>query len=401
VSKGIVGRNSFLRGLVIALIFGLLCISAFAAGFMHGQSQPPQVSADERLLLVWEAWSYVERYFYGPTPESKELIYGAIDGALETLGDPYTRLVRPVAHEIEKDRLRGHFGGIGAYVYEDVAGLHLRPLPDTPAEKAGVEDGDRLLAIDSLRLPEGATVELAVSWIRGPVGTTVKIDVYRPSTQENLTFLIERAEIAQPTVEWRLLTDCEPPVGYIRIILFSERTPAEVQRALASVRRDGARSLVLDLRGNPGGLLESAIEVSSRFLERGIVVYEVLADGTERRYAVRPRVRASEPVVVLVDESTASAAEILAGALQDHGRAQLVGERTRGKGSVQLAYELSDGSSVHVTSAVWLIPNREEINGVGLVPDHAVENSEADRDLALERGLQVLGPIAKVKEASQ
>ncbi|NPV09059.1 MAG: PDZ domain-containing protein [Anaerolineae bacterium] len=379
------------RRWAMACMAMVVVATGFLAGFSVSWLRQPEVRADTGIPLVWEVWGYVERYFYGQVPDDRELVYGAIDGALETLKDPYTRLVRPVAHTIERDRLRGAFGGVGAWVYEMEGLLYLRPLPDTPADRAGVKDGDRLLAVDGVELPEGATVDLAVSWIRGPVGTSVTLSVYRPETGTTLEFTVERAEIPQPSVEYMLLEDTEPPVGYVKIVLFSERTPAEVQRALASVRHDGAAMLVLDLRGNPGGLLESAVEVSSRFLRSGAVVYEVDAAGNERRFSVRPRVTVSEPLVVLVDEGTASAAEILAGALQDQGRALLVGRTTRGKGSVQLAYELSDGSSLHVTASVWLTPDRRKIDGVGLEPDVVVEGMASDEDAILNEGLELLG----------
>lgn len=378
------------RGWAITLMAVLIAVSGFLAGFTATWLRQPEAKADTGLSLVWEVWGYVDRYFYGTVPEDTELVYGAVDGALETLGDPYTRLVRPVAHAIERDQLRGAFGGVGAYVYEIEGLLYLRPLPDTPADKAGLMEGDRLVAVDGRDLPEGATVDLAVSWIRGPAGTVVTLTVYRPETGATLEFSIERAEIPQPTVEYAVLEDTEPTVGYIQIVLFGERTAEELQRALTSVRHDGAEVLVLDLRGNPGGLLDSAIEVASRFLRSGVVVYEVDAEGNEQRFSVRPRVAVSEPLVVLVDESTASAAEIVAGALQDLGRAQLVGRVTRGKGSVQLAYELSDGSSLHVTSAVWLTPQRRQINGVGLGPDVLVEENGAE-DVVLQEALNLLG----------
>ncbi|MGI6207497.1 MAG: S41 family peptidase [Anaerolineae bacterium] len=369
----------------------VIASTGFLAGFTATWMRQPEAVADTGLSLVWEVWGYVERYFYGTVPPDTELVYGVIDGALETLNDPYTRLVRPVDHTIERDRLRGAFGGVGAYVYDVEGLLYLRPLPDTPADEAGIQDGDRLLAVDGEPLPDGATTDLAVSLIRGPVGTTVTLTVERG--EETLDFTLERAEIPQPTVEYSLLEGTEPLVGYVRIALFSERTPEELQRALASVRHDGAAVLVLDLRGNPGGLLESAVEVASRFLTRGTVVYEVDADGNERRFSVRPRVSVSEPMVILVDEGTASAAEIVAGALQDHERAEIVGRVTRGKGSVQLAYELRDGSSLHVTSAVWLTPDRRQINEVGLEPDVLVEEDPegAYQDAILHRGLELLG----------
>ncbi|MHB0875848.1 MAG: S41 family peptidase [Anaerolineae bacterium] len=382
-----------IAGLLVAV---LITASGFLVGFGYTWTRTPRHAAGNPvdLDLLWEAWGHVQQYFYGPTPAGDILTYGAIDGALETLGDPYTRLVRPVASEIEQDTLRGSFGGIGAYVYEEEGVLYLRPLPDSAAERAGVLEGDRLVAVDDRPLPEGATVDQAVSSVRGPIGEAVSVTVYRPATGEELTFSIVREEVTQPTVEWEVLGDYDRPVGYLRITLFGERTADELQRALASVRQGGAEVLVLDLRGNPGGLLEAAVEVTSRFVGRGVVLYEVDAQGDERTYTVRPRVRVEEPMVILVDGNTASASEIVAGALQDHERARLVGATTHGKGSVQFSYALSDGSSLHVTSALWLTPNRREINGVGLAPDIAVEPVEGE-DATLAAGLQALG-VAKV-----
>jgi carboxyl-terminal processing protease len=373
------------------LLFGL---SAFLVGFGYTWFRAPRLEESGNpvnLGLVWETWGYVERYFYGATPEASLLTYGAIEGALETLDDPYTRLVRPQPNELEQDRLRGRFGGIGAYVYQDEEGIYLRPLPGSPAELAGVAEGDRITAVDGEALAVDITVDEVVALIRGPIGTSVRIGVHRASSGEDLEFDIERQEIAQPTVEWRIIEGYDPPVGYVKITLFAESTAEELQRALASVRRDGARLLVLDLRGNPGGLLESGVEVASRFLRQGVVLYEVNARGEERSYPVRPRVRVTEPLVVLVDGGTASASEIVAGALQDHGRATLVGTQTRGKGSVQLAYGLSDGSSLHVTADLWYTPDHKEINHIGLAPDEVVEPQEGGADVVLERGLELLG----------
>ena len=381
------------RVVAMGLVAVLIAASGFLVGFGYTWARTPKYAAGNPvdLSMFWQAWGYVQRHFYGPTPSGSALTYGAIDGALETLGDPYTRLVRPVASEIEQDTLRGSFGGIGAYVYEDEGDVCLRPLADSPAEKAGVLEGDRLVAVDDRVLPEGTTVDQAVSWVRGPIGEAVRVGIYRPATAEELTFSIVREEVTQPTVEWRVLESYQPTVGYVRISLFSERTADELQRALASIRRDGAEVIVLDLRSNPGGLLEAAVEVTSRFIGRGVVLYEVDANGDERTYTVRPRVRADEPLVVLTNGDTASASEIVAGALQDHERALLVGTTTHGKGSVQFSYVLSDGSSLHVTSALWLTPNQREINGVGLTPDVIVEPTEGEEDAILAAGLQVLG----------
>ncbi len=388
------------RGWAAAVIAVTVAATSFAAGFLSTFVRQPQAEADTGLTLIWETWGYVERYFYGEMPEDDALVYGMIDGALDSLGDPYTRLVRPVANSLDQDRLRGVFGGIGATVYACDGGLCLRPLPDTPASRAGILEGDRLVAVDGKPLPEGADVALASSRLRGEVGTRVVVSVVRPSSGKTLRFPLTRTEVPEPSVEYRMLDIPAPLVGYVRISLFGERTAAELQRAVATLRQQKAEAFVLDLRGNPGGLLEAAVEVSSRFLRRGVVVYEVDAEGAEKRFSVRPRVVVEEPLVVLVDEDTASAAEIVAGALQDQGRSVLVGRATRGKGSVQLAYQLSDGSSLHVTASLWLTPERRQINGVGLEPDVVVEAAAGDQDEVLEAGLEVLREEASPTEAA-
>lgn len=384
------GKSFMSRGWAAAVIAVTVAATSFAAGFLSTFVRQPQAQADTGLTLIWETWAYVERYFYGDMPEDDELVYGMIDGALDSLADPYTRLVRPMANSLDQDRLRGVFGGIGVTVYECGEGLCLRPLPETPASKAGISEGDRLIAVDGKPLPDDADIALANTWLRGEVGSRVVVSVLRPASGRTLRFPLTRTDVPEPSVEYRLLEGAAPAVGYVRITLFGEKTATELQRALAFLRQQGAEALVLDLRGNPGGLLEAAVEVSSRFLRRGVVVYEVDAGGDEKRFSVRPRLAVDEPLVVLVDEGTASAAEIVAGALQDQGRALLVGRTTRGKGSVQLAYQLSDGSSLHVTASLWLTPERRQINGVGLEPDVTVEGVAGDADSVLEAGLELL-----------
>ncbi|MFN2166337.1 MAG: S41 family peptidase, partial [Anaerolineae bacterium] len=209
-----------------------------------------------------------------------------------------------------------------------------------------------------------------------------------------------RERIETPTVEWRMLEEA-PETGYVTIHLFGERTPTELDRALAGLRGQGASQLVLDLRHNPGGLLDGAVAVASRFLNDGVVLFERKSDGTEETYHVSNAERVSDwPMVVLVDGATASAAEIVAGALQDRTRASLVGEKTFGKGSVQLVHDLSDGSSIHVTVAHWLTPNGHEINGVGLTPDLEVAHEDG-RDAPLEEAVRLFSSQAMEKQASQ
>ena len=234
------------------------------------------------------------------------------------------------------------------------------------------------------------TADDVVNLIRGPIGEPVDLQVGREDVADTLTFSVVRERIETPSVEWRALEQ-NPQIGYIAIRQFTERTAEELDRALKDLEQQNVQQLVVDLRHNSGGLLQSAIDVTSRFLNDGVVLYERKNDGTEETYRVADAKRSPNwPMAILVDGATASASEILAGALQDRSRGELVGEKTYGKGSVQLVYDLSDGSSIHVTVARWLTPNGHEINGVGLVPDVAVAHDD-NRDAPLDEAIRLLG----------
>lgn len=323
--------------------------------------------------------------FYGELPQDQEATYGAIRGSLATLEDPYTIFVEPQPRALEKADLEGQFGGIGAFVFRDDAGrVLLDPMIDSPAERAGLQRGDALIKIDDTPIrPEMSTDEI-VLLIRGDVGSTVTLTLERAGAAEPVVLTIERAIIESPSVEWRVLEE-DPAIGYIKISRFSARTGRELRRALTDLTDQGATQLIVDLRSNGGGLLDAAIEVTSEFLREGVVLYEDRRDNSEQTYQVQGGGKAlDQPLVVLVNAGTASASEIVAGALQDYQRATLIGEHTFGKGSVQLVYDLSDSSSLHVTVAKWLTPNRRQIDGQGLFPDIEVLFSESDHANGLD-----------------
>ncbi|MCS6843164.1 MAG: S41 family peptidase [Caldilineales bacterium] len=392
------------RSLLYVLLIVATIAVAFGAGFvthglLSGNLQPlgailgPSPSsgdAADGFGVFWEAWHILEKSFYGPQPSVTDRTYGALRGMVQTYNDPYTVFVEPQPRQREREDLKGEFGGIGAYISQDDQGnFRLKPMADLAAEKAGIRDGDILRAVDGSPVAPTMTVDDVVAKIRGPIGTDVRLEVFRESTGETLTFVVTRQRVETPSVEWRMVENA-PGVGLVAIRMFSERTPSELDRALRELSAQGATRLILDLRHNPGGLLQSAVEVASRFLPDGVVLYERKSDGSETVYRVTGGVRAVDwPMTVLVDGATASAAEIVAGALQDRGRAALVGEKTFGKGSVQFVHDLSDGSSIHVTVAHWLTPNGHEINAVGLTPDYAVATAEG-RDAPLEEALRVL-----------
>ncbi len=414
----------FARRLILFAIGALLLLLTFALGYasyprLNGAPVASGAgSGDARpdLALFWEAWSLLDRDFFGESPPATEQLYGAIDGLAASFGDPYTFFVEPTPRQLERDDLRGRFGGVGANIEQTEAGYRLLPLPEQPAALAGVQAGDWLVAVDEEPISLEVALDAVVALVRGEPGSTVTLDVLRsesttadaseiPVEAEPLRFEITRAEIDLPSVEWRVLDWEElrassdersreipagdlPTIGYIQHSLFSERSAAEMRLALDELLNAGAERFLLDLRGNPGGLVDTAVAVADLWLDGGVILYEAQADGERETFEATAGAQTDAPLVVLVDGATASASEIVAGALQDRGRAVVVGEQTFGKGSVQLIYELADGSSLHVTNAQWLTPDEQPIQGQGLTPDEII--IQAGGDALLHGALRLL-----------
>lgn len=385
-----------LQILIIALVITGLVLGAFAAGagtawlLLRTTARGGEA---ETFSVFWEAWNLVEDHFLGDLPDGQHLAWGAIRGALDTLNDRHTVFLEPQPRQREKEDLSGRFGGIGAYVSADEDGsIVLDPMPGLAADLAGIQTGDVLIQVDDQVITAEMTVDQVVTLVRGEVGTLVRLTLRREGEEAPIMVEVARQEVPTPSLEWRMLEEAEG-VGYVRIMIFSDRSGSELQDALDALREAGMTHLVLDLRGNGGGLLGSAIDVASEFLDGGVVLYQVQKNGPEKTERARAGGRyTSGPLVVLVDGGTASASEIVAGALQDRERADLVGQETFGKGSVQSVFDLSDGSSVHITSAEWLTPDRHQITGQGLTPDVDVEISDQDReqrrDTQLERAIE-------------
>ncbi len=399
-----------LRNLFATVLLILLAVSAFVAGYftndfieMRRGEITVQTSDTAEFGLFWEAWGRIEDNFLGELPTNKELTYGAIQGSIALLGDPYTFFVEPVEREIERQSLQGTFGGIGATLSRPEEGgpIFLEPIPGNPAEQAGILSGDELLAVDGELITVEMTVQEVADRVRGEKGTVVVLTVLHPGESEAVDIEVERGDILIPSVTYRLLGENEQ-VGYIQLSRFSGESANEIETAVLDLQSQGATQLILDLRSNGGGLLDAAVEVADHFLEEGPILFQQSRGEEERLYEATAETLAPDiPLMVLVDGGTASSAEILAGALQDRGRALLVGSTpTFGKGSVQLVYDLSDGSSVHVTASRWLTPDRHQLDQQGLQPDVLVTVTQEDidngRDAVLNQAVLELQKIVQI-----
>ena len=387
-------RLSFRRAAGI-LFIGLLIEAAFVAGLLLAPTLlpvSPLKLGGNSTGLYGEAWDAAERSFYGQVPSETLRTYGAIRGMLQAFNDPYTSFFEPPATQQQSQQLAGKFGGIGSTVRREADGrIVLSPFPDRPAAQAGVLEGDVLVKVSGQAITPDMNFDAISQLLRGEVGTPVTIEVLRE--EQTLAFTITRAEISVPSVTWRVLSEA-PSIGYAAISIFAQPTKDELVRAIDDLRSKGATKLILDLRDNGGGLLDSGVDVASQFVE-GVVVIEARRTGGDREFQSSARGAARDlPLAVLVNGSTASASEIVAGAIQDRQRGQLIGDQTYGKGSVQNILPLSDGSSLHVTVAQWLTPNRRQITGKGLTPDVLVSRTPDDvtagRDPQLAKAIEEL-----------
>jgi carboxyl-terminal processing protease len=387
------GLALVLAGYLLGLVTAWIIISQPRVDLIAANLNPAYAS--RQIPLLWEVWSIVETDFIGEVPDSTTMTYGAIRGALGTLNDPYTTFIEPRQHQRQMEDLRGSFGGIGVTMRRDKDGyVLLSPMPDSPALRAGVQPGDVLISAAGAPITPAVSFEDITALVRGPVSSSVTIQVWRGDPPTTYSFTIVRQEIVLPSVTWRLVEE-QPEVGYIALSRFSDRSAGEIEQAIAELRAAGATRLILDLRDNGGGLRQAGVEVAGQFLQDGVVMYQWRKGGVEESFDVTGGGLATDlPLVVLVNHGTASAAEIVAGALQDHARARLIGEPTFGKGSVQHIYDLSDSSSLHVTTAEWLTPKRSRLSGQGLVPDVTVvrtpEDANTGRDVQLEAAIEAL-----------
>jgi carboxyl-terminal processing protease len=377
----------------------LVGLGAFVLGVSCGlrPASIPGVASDAQLeglppefARVSEVWSLLRReHVTGGQLDADALSAGAVRGMMLSLDDPYASFLDAKEYGVEQQDLRGFFEGIGAQVAMRNGRVSIiAPLPGGPAERAGIRPGDTILEING-QTTAGLTLLEAVSKIRGPKGTSVGLLVLHQAAEEPVPLSVERDVIKLDSVRLKMLPG---GVGHLRISEFSETTNDELKAALEEFRRQQGTGLVLDLRNNPGGLLNSVVDVASQFLDGGLVLYELDAHGQREDWEVRAGGRAKNvPTVVLINQYSASAAEVLSGALMDRQRATVIGATSYGKGSVNTLRRLQDGSGVYFTIAHWYTPNGTLIEGKGITPEVVVETPPTGtEDAQLDRALEVL-----------
>lgn len=352
----------------------------------------PAANQPSQFGVFWEAWNIIHKDFYGKIPDNKTITYAAIRGVLKTLGDDHTVFIEPKGTAQQNEQLRGDFEGIGATV-NLVNGqiVIVAPIPGSPAEQAGIKPGDIILKVGDKDVT-GLSLDETVALIRGPKGSKVSVTIQRAGQTNPLTFEITRNTIALPSVIAKMQ---ENNIGYVRLTVFGEKAKDEVSKSINDLKAQGAKAIIFDLRSNPGGYLQSAIDVASQFIKDGVVAYERGKNGEEQTFTASGNgVWTDLPLVVMIDKGSASASEIVSGAIQDRKRAILLGDTSYGKGSVQSVHELSDKSSIHVTIAEWLTPNKTQISGRGLTPDVQVsissDDAKAGNDTQLQAAIKYL-----------
>ncbi len=364
-------------------------------------NKEPPASVNVDFKLFWDTWDLLSReYLDKKQIDSQKLFYGAISGMVSAVGDPYTVFLPPEAQKFSKEDLNGSFEGVGLELgfNEEKQLVVIAPLDGTPAYKAGLKPQDLILKIDGkdstkLSLPE------AVKLIRGKKGTEVILTIFREGEDEPKEIKLTRDNIIVKSVILSFKESKEnKKIAYLKLTRFGERTKDEWQAAVSDILASGSFGLVLDLRNNPGGFLDGAVFIASEFLENGNVVLQENQKGERLPYGViREGKLLKLPLVVLINKGSASASEIVAGALQDRKRAKLVGEKSFGKGTIQEAEELPGGTGIHITTAKWLTPNGRWVNDTqGLEPDVKIDKDEdkdlpvGRQDLQLEKALELL-----------
>jgi carboxyl-terminal processing protease len=386
----------------------LLIIASFAIGltvrgisFAEKQQEQQKQKADDlykELELFSDAVSII-RADYVEEKKSKDLIYGALKGMLSSL-DPYSQFMDPDTYNEMKVETEGEFGGIGIEItMKDDLLTIISPIDDTPAFKAGLKANDKIVKIDGAIVKDITLVE-AVKKLRGKPGTDVNLIILRETDKKLMEFTITRAIIKIASIKKAEML--EPGIGYVRLSEFQENSPKDLSDALKKLEAENIKGLVLDLRNNPGGLLDVAVDVAGKFLEEGKVVVTTKGRVENQNFEFKSKNKNNHlqyPMIVLINGGSASASEIVAGALQDHKRALLIGTKSFGKGSVQTVMPMSDGSAVRLTTSKYFTPSGRSIHGLGIVPDIIVEYEEkSPKDKEVDKETALIEKLMENKE---
>ncbi|HEY8744057.1 MAG TPA: S41 family peptidase [Chloroflexota bacterium] len=384
---------------VAAMVLGGIALYAAggATGWIiagaNGRSVP--ITAHSDAPLLWQAWNLAEAHYVDTNAlQPKQMIYGAITGMLNALGDTdHTRFLTPADVKQENTDLSGHFVGIGVQVnFKNGRPVVVAPIPNSPALRAGLRAGDVILAVDNKDTAQMSPTELTAT-IRGAAGSNVQLLILRPGNQTTLNVTVQRAAIVQPAVETNSFAVNSKSLMHIHIAQFSANADSQLRTALQAANQEHSAGIILDLRDNPGGLLDQAVAISSEFLSDGNVLLEQGRNGVKQPDPVKSGGLATKtPLVVLINQGTASAAEITAGAIEDHQRGQLVGATTFGTGTVLNNYSLSDGSEVLLGTEEWLTPNGQLIWHHGIMPTQPV---------ALPANVTPMYPSAEANQTGQ
>jgi carboxyl-terminal processing protease len=389
-------ENKTLRAVLVALVAIVLVVCSFGGGFAAGHFIPLGISPNQvsstngnqagtpsdltnLFTPFWEAWKIVHQEYVDQPVNDTLLMQGAISGMIQSLGDAHSTYMNPQAYKDATSQLAGSYAGIGSLV--DTSGQLLtitKPFPNSPAEKAGLQAGDQIVAVDGKDMTS-VLPETVRQKVLGAEGTTVILTIQRPGQSAPFDIQITRAIIVVPSVTSKMLAN---NIAYVQISTFGDTTASDLHKQLAALMAQNPKGLILDLRDNGGGYLDTGISVASEFISSGVIVSEKAGDGTVTPHKAISGGLATDkslPMIVLVNGYSASASEIVAGALQDTGRARLLGETTYGKGTVQNWVPLSDNQgAVRVTIARWLTPNGNTIDKKGLAPDIVVKLTADD-----------------------
>jgi len=390
--------------LILAIISAFSLVSFYAGRKSVEDLVGEKTAAPLDLTMMWRVKDKLQQMYLDKEKiNDKEMVYGAISGMVGSLDDPYTVYLPPKENKSANEDLAGEFGGVGIQLgFKDKTVSVMAPLPKTPADKAGIKAGDLILRITDKeknmdRDTAGMSLDEAVTLIRGKIGTEVTLKLFREGQKETFDVVLKRDNIVVPSLEIEWVEKNGKKIAWVKLYKFTEQLYSDWPDLVSKINEEKTKAnvagIVLDLRNNPGGYLQASVLVASDFIGDGVIVKQQSSDGKTESYEVDKTRRKLllDKLVVLVNGGSASASEILAGAIRDYGRGKLVGEKTFGKGTVQQPEDFSDGSGLHVTVAKWLLPKGSNIHKDGIIPDIEVKYEPEDKeDMQLKKAIEVL-----------